>query len=184
MSMNEKIICQPLALRYESPMKTRALFSAYEDERRGVAICERFPGELRRRVLDCSALFCLYAGREREELLDSPDVRQWQWSLHDESELRDIQADLEAGRPYVEKFIWRAAPDPLPGSPRFEGMINRCHGQTAWVGGRLICRCQAPLVSLPWSSVVSGLRLPQFGRPVLAQPAWSGQSGRPVALRP
>jgi PAS domain S-box-containing protein len=78
----------------------------FENAYDGLSIYERRAGTRRRRLVDCNQSYAQMAGRDREELLAHPDIRDLQVRYHDQDASREIQKRLERGEAYGGLASW------------------------------------------------------------------------------
>jgi PAS domain S-box-containing protein len=78
----------------------------FENAYDGLSIYERRAGTRRRRLVDCNQSYAQMAGRDREELLAHPDIRELQVRYHDQAASQEIQKRLERGEAYGGLASW------------------------------------------------------------------------------
>jgi PAS domain S-box-containing protein len=91
------------ALR-ESELKFRAIFENTSD---GIAVYERYFGNLRQKLMDCNESYAAMSGRTKAELLAFKDIRKIRIADGMGPDEKQIQSLIENGKAFTGTYSWK-----------------------------------------------------------------------------
>ncbi|WP_027183011.1 hypothetical protein [Desulfovibrio inopinatus] len=76
------------------------------DKATGFSITLRYSGSLKRQLIFCNQTYADMAGRSREDLLSTGDMRMFQTHEHTHAQSLQMQTEIENLSPFTGAFAW------------------------------------------------------------------------------